>query len=149
MLESRDQYITEQPKSFFGISLTRKSTNIHNDTITHQTVFDFNELCDRDYEYISETSGWLVGGGEPTQKDTAHINLLHIGTTLEESLEEDIIQVLYSGKVIIPEIEIVPTSMFLKDCVDDCEYKDVCLRFEMLPSIPDFDLDAPLPVNWR
>ena len=148
MLES---LIEEQPKSFFGVSLTRKNANIINDTITPQIVFDFNELCDRNHEYIEEISidGWLVGGGELTGKDTAHINLLHIGPTLEENLEEDIIQVLYSGKVIIPEIEIVPTSMFLRDCVDDSEYKDVCLRFEMLPSIPDFNLDAPLPVNWR
>jgi len=162
-----DIHKKEATKSFFGISLSRQN-NIDNDTITHQTVFDFNELCDRSFEYIesiNDDDGWRVGGGEMNNKDTAHIELLQIGTTLNNTPaytnngndykygsnleEEDIIQMLYSGNVIIPEIEIVPTSMFLIDCDGDSEYKDICLRFEMLPSIPDFnDIHAPLPINW-
>ena len=38
----------------------------HPDTVTRQTAFDFNELQDRQYKYVSSTdsSGWRAGGGE-------------------------------------------------------------------------------------
>jgi hypothetical protein len=49
-----------------GLSLSRRSSNGHPDTVTRQTAFDFNELQDRDYKYVSSTdaSGWRAGGGE-------------------------------------------------------------------------------------
>ena len=50
-----------------GLCLSRKNSVLgHPDTVTRQTAFDFNELQDRDYEYVSSTddSGWLAGGGE-------------------------------------------------------------------------------------
>jgi hypothetical protein len=49
-----------------GLSLTRRSSAGHPDTVTRQTVFDFNELQDREYKYVSSTdnSGWRAGGGE-------------------------------------------------------------------------------------
>ena len=50
-----------------GLSLSRKHSVVgHPDTITRQTAFDFNELQDRNYKYVSSTdpSGWLAGGGE-------------------------------------------------------------------------------------
>lgn len=50
-----------------GLCLSRKNSILgHPDTVTRQTAFDFNELQDRDYEYVSSTddSGWLAGGGE-------------------------------------------------------------------------------------
>lgn len=49
-----------------GLSLSRRSSKGHPDTVTRQTAFDFNELQDRDYKYVSSTdaSGWRAGGGE-------------------------------------------------------------------------------------
>ena len=50
-----------------GLCLSRKHSAVgHPDTITRQTAFDFNELQDRNYKYVSSTdnSGWLAGGGE-------------------------------------------------------------------------------------
>jgi len=50
-----------------GLSLSRRSSALgHPDTVTRQTAFDFNELQDRDYKYVSSTdsSGWRAGGGE-------------------------------------------------------------------------------------
>ena len=50
-----------------GLSLSRRHSTVgHPDTVTRQTAFDFNELQDRDYKYVSSTdsSGWRAGGGE-------------------------------------------------------------------------------------
>jgi len=50
-----------------GLSLSRKNSVVgHPDTVTRQTAFDFNDLQDRYYKYVSSTdpSGWLAGGGE-------------------------------------------------------------------------------------
>ncbi|KAL7542337.1 hypothetical protein ACHAXR_011677 [Thalassiosira sp. AJA248-18] len=50
-----------------GLCLSRKNSALgHPDTVTRQTAFDFNELQDRDYKFVSSTdeSGWLAGGGE-------------------------------------------------------------------------------------
>ena len=50
-----------------GLSLSRRHSTVgHPDTVTRQTVFDFNELQDRQYKYVSSTdsSGWRAGGGE-------------------------------------------------------------------------------------
>jgi hypothetical protein len=49
-----------------GLSLSRRSSKGHPDTVTRQTAFDFNELQDREYKYVSstESSGWRAGGGE-------------------------------------------------------------------------------------
>jgi len=50
-----------------GLSLSRRSSALgHPDTVTRQTAFDFNELQDREYKYVSSTdsSGWKAGGGE-------------------------------------------------------------------------------------
>lgn len=49
-----------------GLSLSRRSFLGHPDTVTRQTAFDFNELQDREYKYVSSTdsSGWKAGGGE-------------------------------------------------------------------------------------
>ena len=50
--------------AFLGLSLSRTSPLGHPDSITHQTVFDLNEVIDREYKYIFSTddNGWLVGG---------------------------------------------------------------------------------------
>ena len=50
-----------------GLSLSRRHSTVgHPDTVTRQTVFDFNELQDREYKYVSSTdaTGWRAGGGE-------------------------------------------------------------------------------------
>jgi hypothetical protein len=49
-----------------GLSLSRRHSIGHPDTVTRQTAFDFNELQDRQYKYVSSTdsSGWRAGGGE-------------------------------------------------------------------------------------
>lgn len=50
-----------------GLSLSRRNASVgHPDTVTRQTAFDFNELQDRQYKYVSSTdsSGWMAGGGE-------------------------------------------------------------------------------------
>lgn len=50
-----------------GLSLSRRHSTVgHPDTVTRQTAFDFNELQDRQYKYVSSTdsSGWRAGGGE-------------------------------------------------------------------------------------
>uniref|UniRef100_A0A7S2Y6M6 WW domain-containing protein n=1 Tax=Entomoneis paludosa TaxID=265537 RepID=A0A7S2Y6M6_9STRA len=50
-----------------GLSLSRRHSSVgHPDTVTRQTAFDFNELQDRNYKYVSSTdaSGWRAGGGE-------------------------------------------------------------------------------------
>ena len=49
-----------------GLSLSRRHSIGHPDTVTRQTAFDFNELQDREYKYVSSTdsSGWRAGGGE-------------------------------------------------------------------------------------
>ena len=51
-----------------GLSLSRRHSSLgHPDTVTRQTAFDFNELQDRQYKYVSSTDkyGWRAGGGEP------------------------------------------------------------------------------------
>ena len=50
-----------------GLCLSQNNATVgHPDTVSRQTAFDFNELQDRDYKYVSSTddSGWLAGGGE-------------------------------------------------------------------------------------
>ncbi|KAL7563964.1 hypothetical protein ACA910_017577 [Epithemia clementina (nom. ined.)] len=50
-----------------GLSLSRRHSGVgHPETVTRQTAFDFNELQDRSYKYVSSTdpTGWRAGGGE-------------------------------------------------------------------------------------
>ncbi len=75
---------------FLGVSLSRHSHWGHPGSATHQTAFDFNEIQDRDYEFVESTNddGWLAGGGEPgpptsyklRAKDSSHIEIMRIGT---------------------------------------------------------------------
>mmetsp|Transcript_15920 Transcript_15920/g.23730 ORF Transcript_15920/g.23730 Transcript_15920/m.23730 type:complete len:320 (+) Transcript_15920:42-1001(+) len=144
--------------AFLGLSLSRKSEEGHPDSVTRQTAFDLNEVQDRDYKYISATSddGWLVGGGEPgpprsyklEAKDSAHVEIMRIGTYRPEwggVSQEDIVRAINSGRILIPQVEVVPTDVVANpDTPPELE-----IRFDM-DSIPDFDdTDAPLPVNWQ
>lgn len=50
-----------------GLMLSRRDAAAgHLDTTSRQSAFDFNDLQDRDYKYVSSTdaSGWRAGGGE-------------------------------------------------------------------------------------
>ena len=58
-----------------GLSLSRRHAGVgHPDTVTRQTAFDFNELQDRNYKYVSSTdpAGWRAGGGENGGSSTAN-----------------------------------------------------------------------------
>jgi len=145
--------------AFLGLSLSRKSEQGHPDSVTHQTSFDLNDILDRDYEFLlsSNDDGWLVGGGEPgppvsyklAAKDSAHVEILRIGTYRKDwggvPLEE-ILDVMKSGEILIPQIEVLPTAVVENpDLPPELE-----IRFDMEPTKPNFkNLDAPLPVNWQ
>lgn len=146
--------------AFLGLSLARKSLKGHPDSETHQEAFDLNEVLDRDYEYIASTNddGWLVGGGEPgppqsyklAAKDSAHVEIMRIGTYVKEwggVSQEDIINVMTSGEILIPQIEALPTAVV----ANPDKPPELEIRFDMEPEIPDFDddVDAPLPINWE
>ncbi|KAL3910656.1 MAG: hypothetical protein SGARI_002018 [Bacillariaceae sp.] len=145
--------------AFLGLSLAQNSEQGHAESATHQTAFDLNNVLDRDYEFLFSTNddGWLVGGGEPgppttyklAAKDSAHVEVMRIGTYRKEwggvPLEE-ILAVMQSGEILIPQIEALPTAVVANpDAPPELE-----IRFDMQPQIPNFDdLDAPLPVNWQ
>lgn len=145
--------------AFLGLSLSRKGSRGHPDSVTHQQAFDLDLLQDRDYEHVFSTNddGWLVGGGEPgpptsyklPAKDSAHVEIMRIGTyepTWGGVYQKDIIGALQSGKILIPEITVVPTAVVAnKDLPPELE-----IRFDMIPPTPNFDDPlAPLPVNWQ
>ncbi|KAG7355121.1 hypothetical protein IV203_004477 [Nitzschia inconspicua] len=145
--------------AFLGLSLARYHDEGHPDSVTHQTAFDLNQVLDRDYEFLFSTNddGWLVGGGEPgppttyklAAKDSAHVEIMRIGTYRKEwggvPLEE-ILSVMQSGEILIPQIEALPTAVVANpDNPPELE-----IRFDMEPEIPNFeDLNAPLPTNWQ
>ena len=73
-----------------GLCLSRRHATLgHPDTVTRQTAFDFNELQDRNYKYVSSTdhSGWLAGGGERGDPNGVKEN---VGATLEFERSESI-----------------------------------------------------------
>jgi len=68
-----------------GVCLSRRHSSLgHPDTITRQTAFDFNELQDRHYQYVSSTDegGWRAGGGENGGSSMPHF--LPIAKTFSE-----------------------------------------------------------------
>uniref|UniRef100_A0A6S8KGF1 Uncharacterized protein n=1 Tax=Amphora coffeiformis TaxID=265554 RepID=A0A6S8KGF1_9STRA len=144
--------------AFIGLSLSRKGPRGHPDSVTHQEAFDFDRVQDRDYEHIFSTNddGWLVGGGEPgpptsyklAAKDSAHVEIMRIGTyepAWGGMYQKDIVQMLEEGKILIPEITVVPTAVVANpDTPPELE-----IRFDMVPP-PNFnDPMAPLPANWQ
>ena len=60
--------------------------------------------------------------------------------------QQDIVNAIESGKILIPQIEVVPTAVVAnRDSPPELE-----IRFDMDPPVPDFDDEnAPLPVNWQ
>lgn len=49
-----------------GLCMSRRHSIGHPETVTRQSTYDFNELQDREYKYVSSTDkyGWRAGGGE-------------------------------------------------------------------------------------
>jgi hypothetical protein len=143
--------------AFLGLSLARKSQEGHPDSYTHQESFDLNEVVDREYEFIFSTNddGWLVGGGEPgppisyklAAKDSAHAELLRIGTYRKEwggVPLEDILHLMTSGEILIPQIEVLPTAVVANpDMPPELE-----IRFDMEPATAP-TMEDPLPINWQ
>jgi len=129
--------------AFLGLSLTRASEYGHPESQTHQTAFDWNEVLDRDYQYLFSTNddGWLVGGGEPgpprsyklAAPDSAHVELLRIGTYRPEwggLAVQDVIQAIQSGHILIPQIEVLPTAVVANGDVPP----ELEIRFDMEPN---------------
>ena len=143
--------------AFLGLSLTRFSEEGHPKSATHQTAFDLNEVQDREYEYIFSTNddGWLAGGGEPgppksyklAAKDSSHVEIMRIGTFNPEwggIKPGDIIEAIQSGKILIPQIEVLPTAVV----ANGDKPPELEIRFDMEPPILSNDPKAPLPINW-
>ena len=129
--------------AFLGLSLTRASEQGHPESQTHQTAFDWNDVLDRDYQYIFSTNddGWLVGGGEPgpprsyklAAPDSAHVELLRIGTYRPEwggLAVQDVIQAIQAGHILIPQIEVLPTAVVANGDVPP----ELEIRFDMEPN---------------
>lgn len=80
----------QEGETFFGIPLSRKSDSNLQSSSTFQNQFNFENIIDRNYTYISSfgtNHGWLVGeqigngAGSIVDKDTAHIPIFYTGTT--------------------------------------------------------------------
>jgi hypothetical protein len=150
--------------AFLGLSLARKSEHGHSASQTHQTSYDWNAVLDRDYEYIFSTNddGWLVGGGEPgppksyklAAPDSAHVEIMRLGTFRPDwggVAVTDVVEALRAGKILIPEITVVPTAVVANGDVPP----ELEIRFDLAPAYhadphdsPTSDLPA-LPVNWQ
>lgn len=118
-----------------GLCLSRRSGIGHADTVTRQSEYDFNELQDRDYKYVSSTDekGWLAGGGErrdPYSKaseeevgdgnkqkipaaDTVHIPIIQINAS-SKSVVNEIVSALARGEIFIPHMSIMPETLTVK-----------------------------------
>jgi hypothetical protein len=145
--------------AFLGLSLAREGPRGHPASVTHQTALDLDAVQDRDYEHIFSTNddGWLVGGGEPgpphsfklPAQDSAHVEVMRIGTyepTWGGVYADHIIATLQEGKILIPEITVVPTGVV----ANGDQPPELEIRFDMVPTLPNFDdPHAGLPVNWQ
>ncbi|OEU08907.1 hypothetical protein FRACYDRAFT_196034, partial [Fragilariopsis cylindrus CCMP1102] len=116
-----------------GLSLSRRSSALgHPDTVTRQTAFDFNELQDREYKYVSSTdsSGWRAGGGERGDNhkvaapDTVHIPIIQIDCETPQAVDA-IISALARGEIFIPHMAIIPEAL----SVNGVSPPDLVVRF--------------------
>ena len=130
---SESQADTETPHTVtIGLCLTQRSLVGHPDTITRQTAFDFNELQDREYNFVSNTdsSGWRAGGGEPSGSDKVaavdkmHIPIITIKAGSPHTIDA-IIEALARGELFIPHMSIMPQSL----SVDGVSPPDLSVRF--------------------
>jgi hypothetical protein len=75
-----------------GLMLSRREAKLgHSDTVTRQTAFDFNELQDRQYKYVSSTdsSGWKAGGGESGKAANPNQVNMNVSNSLSDDTDLD------------------------------------------------------------
>ena len=141
--------------TFIGLCLTRRSEEGHSQSMTMQTAFDFNEVQDRTYKYIATTNddGWLLGGGEPSDspklpaKDSGHIEIMRLGTfdaALGGISFLDIDNLLMSGKILIPQMAVLPTAVQASAHTPP----ELEVRFDLLKT-DGRDEPAEELVNWQ
>jgi hypothetical protein len=131
-----------------GLCMSRQSSHGHPHTVTRQTAYDFNDLQDRGYKYVSSTDamGWRAGGGEPggpvilpedvsvfsnadtpvkeATVDTVHIPIIHINCSSEEAVNK-VIHALASGDIFIPHMSVQPEAL----SVQGISPPDLVVRF--------------------
>ena len=139
-----------------GLCLSRRHPTLgHPDTITRQTSFDFNELQDREYNYVSSTdsSGWLAGGGEKGGKnigindpsklpapDKVHIPIITVENVRSDKVDE-IVSALANGEVFIPHMAVLPEALSVSNNGRSSP-PDLIVRFDC-----EKNDDAP-PEEW-
>ena len=149
-----------------GLSLSRRHSTVgHLDTITRQGAFDFNELQDRDYKYVSSTdsSGWRAGGGERgggggsntdttttttphkvAAPDTVHIPIIHIHAESPMAVDA-IISALARGELFIPHMAVLPEALSVNGTVPP----DIMVRFNCERTTNDDDNNGVVvPEEW-
>ena len=115
-----------------GIALSRHANNYsrngnsqpvygHPSTVSRQTQYDFNDLQDRQYKYVSSVGpeGWRAGGGEIGEgklPDEAHIPIIRIHCPTEASVDA-VITALASGEIFIPQVQILPEQLTVHNCL--------------------------------
>jgi hypothetical protein len=150
-----------------ALCLSRRSEDVgHPDSITRQSAFDFNEVQDREYKYVSSTDamGWRAGGGEkggPTKitgtsnlspaqpepgvvkkahRDDLHLPIIHLDCGSAEGVDH-VIHSLASGDIFIPHMAVLPDSL----AVHGSPLPDLMLRWQC-----DRNEDVPVDEwhNW-
>ena len=153
---SRSKYKHSSNTLTIGLSLSRRHSNVgHPDTVTRQTAFDFNELQDRAYKYVSSTdaSGWRAGGGERGANDsnTTPVNASQNKDNMNSSANtshkvaapdtvhipilsiecedgnavEYVIRAIARGEVLIPHMSVTPEAL----SVNGISPPDLIVRF--------------------
>lgn len=140
----RPQKPFEKHRISIGLSLSRRDDSVgHPDTVTRQTSFDFNELQDRAYKYVSSTdaSGWRAGGGESgkcgqknASPDTVCIPILELECEGEHVVDA-VIASLARGDIFIPHMSVMPESLCVESRTSppDLILKFGCERNEDIP----------------
>ena len=115
----------QEGEAFFGIPLATKSDSKLQSSSTFQEQFDFEQIVDRDYDYISSfgtNHGWLVGeylgnaAGSIVDKDTAHIPIFYTGTTNEDMGGMSLSDMITIAKQIdFGKLYIKPAFVFVDD----------------------------------
>jgi hypothetical protein len=89
-----------------GLMLSRRDPVVgHPDTVTRQSAYDFNDLQDRNYKYVSSTdsNGWRAGGGESGEPIMASDN-----NNISTSLSEDEFEKFSPSKLKLTQASKIP-----------------------------------------
>jgi len=148
-----------------GLCLSRKHSTLgHPGSVTRQTAFDFNELQDRDYKYVSSTddSGWLAGGGE---RGDPYLNGVprefdHSGSIISKSEDSDGLKVKSFGaghkiaapdRVHIPIIQInAPSSAAIDEIISALARGEIFIpEVSILPETLSVNTTSPPDLQVR